>query len=81
MPLRTDCWLCGQPGVPVGGHAWLRRCVPCDFEWNSQPPGSADERTQEQQRGRRLDKIAARYGLGNRDGFLEHVPGELSSPA
>lgn len=67
MPLRTDCW--------------LRRCAPCDVEWDSQPPGNADERAQAEQRGKRLDKIAERYGLGNRNSFLDHAPGNLSSPA
>jgi lipoate synthase len=78
---RINCWSCDGPGVRIGGHSWLRRCVPCDVEWDAQPPGSADERARMWQRGNTLDTLAAKYGLGNRDGFVDHGAVKLPSVA
>lgn len=80
MPDRMTCWSCGRPGHSVGGHSWLRRCGACEVEWSAQPPGSADERAREWQRGNELDTIAARFGLGNRDDFIDHGSAKLISP-
>jgi lipoate synthase len=84
MPRQNEkleaCWSCGQAGEPVGGHSWLRRCSPCDVSWDAQPPGSADERSREWKRGNNLDALAVRFGLGNRDGFLDHGEVKLISP-
>lgn len=81
MPDRMNCWSCGSPGHSVGGHSWLRRCGTCDVEWNAEPPGSTNERSRVWNRGNDLDKIAAKFGLENRDGLLDHGSVKLVSPA
>lgn len=77
---NTNCWSCGGPGVPVGGHSWLRQCRVCDVAWDTQPAGSAAERDRVWQKGNSLDKIAEKYGLGNRSGMIDHATVKLSSP-
>lgn len=81
MENRNACWSCGQPGATVGGHAWLRKCEKCDVRWDAQPPGSADERDRVRQRERRLDLIAEKFGLGNREGFVDHGAVKLPTVA
>jgi len=75
------CWSCERPGIPVAGHAWLRKCEHCDVAWSSQPPGSSAERDRVWQLGNTHDKIAARYHLGNRRDMIDHATVKLSSPA
>jgi hypothetical protein len=77
---RMNCWSCGQPGSIVGGHSWLRKCETCDVTWSAEPPGTANERTRVWQRGNTLDKIAGKFGLGNREGFVDHAEVKLASP-
>ena len=85
MPSTSNCWSCGQPGRPVPGQSWIRRCEECDVEWNSMaadtPQGRAKEHDRQFARGRQLDKIAEKFGLGNRNGFVDHATEQLRSPA
>lgn len=78
---REKCWSCGRPGEVIPGKSWLRRCSGCEVEWDAQPPTPQILHDRAFKRGRDLDKVAANYGLGNREGFMEHAAGELSSPA
>lgn len=81
MENRNACWSCGLAGVPVGGHAWLRKCKDCDVAWNAQPTGSSAERDRVWQQGNNLDKLAAKFDLGDRRGFVDHGRVKLISPA
>lgn len=77
---ESACWSCDEPGSAVPGKSWMRECKSCDVWWEA-VPDSTRVRDMLCRQGRQLDAMAEYYGMGNRQGLLDHGSVKLSSPA